>query len=567
MLNYLKMSLFLLALVVFSIGCSKVESPTGVQNEQQSKAEWTNAPLPGPIADASNKTFNEALEKAREQAGIKLNPKSGDKTVDFNFDQTYSSYSAEYGWLDIHVIDSDEIWGAGNQLQEVFLNATQLPGHIRQFSIVVPISQDNINTCYWNGGAVTLEYGYTDQTTGITGLKITFTMRNLTWVWNGWEYQEYPNSNFYFYRWIPGEQNYFPNMYQTNYAFIDNGGNSSAIGPYYMMVFGNEQAQTYSISGIAYYDQNGNGTQDNGETGIEGVGIDLSNGSSTTTAGDGSYSFADLGDGDYTVTAGDVAGKLHTTSATVNVTISGADGDANFGFDDIPTYNISGVAFFDVNGNGTQDDGEPGLGGQTVNLSGGGSTTTDGDGYYTFTELEAGNYTVSMSAISGFSSTTGLSSNVTLSDADGSANFGFAIDIGSFDGGSVNNAQGLGWWKENIRKAILGQTRGVQISAAALEALRASLSSFAYPALNYPNLTATYNALNYNGGNAASRLTQHFTASEYNYANGSLVNGDALATWALMVWGEFIVTNAGSYSNGYLNEVKAIFEGFNGGQI
>ncbi len=57
-------------------------------------------------------------------------------------------------------------------------------------------------------------------------------------------------------------------------------------------------------------------------------------------------------------------------------------------------YSISGVVFHDTNHNGTLDSGEAGLEGVTVSLSGGATYTTGSDGFYSFTNLTAGSYTV-----------------------------------------------------------------------------------------------------------------------------------------------------------------------------
>ncbi len=230
-----------------------------------------------------------------------------------------------------------------------------------------------------------------------------------------------------------------------------------------------------------------------------------------------------------------------------------------------PTYTLSGTAFLDMNGNGSQDGDEPGISGANVSLSDVGNTSTDSDGNYSFADVEEGTYTVSCGAIAGFSATTATSVEFELS-ADSDVDFGFAIDFDSF-GGSSANSHGMGWWKENIRKAVQGQNRGVQISAAALETLRASLSNFALAPLNFGSLADAYAALSYNGGNAASRLARHLTASEYNFANGAYLDGDQLLTWAFVVWGEYLVQNFGNYTNGELNAAKDLFEDYNEGQI
>ncbi len=77
--------------------------------------------------------------------------------------------------------------------------------------------------------------------------------------------------------------------------------------------------------------------------------------------------------------------------------------EVNFGNREIPTGEIQGSKWHDVDGNGIWDSGEPGLANWTIylddnqngQLDGGEvSTVTDADGNYVFTDLESGAYTV-----------------------------------------------------------------------------------------------------------------------------------------------------------------------------
>ena len=67
----------------------------------------------------------------------------------------------------------------------------------------------------------------------------------------------------------------------------------------------------------------------------------------------------------------------------------------------IPAYTISGMKFNDLDGDGTKDEGEPGLMGWTITLNGTGetqhheTTTTLEDGSYSFTDLTEGQYVAS----------------------------------------------------------------------------------------------------------------------------------------------------------------------------
>jgi hypothetical protein len=102
----------------------------------------------------------------------------------------------------------------------------------------------------------------------------------------------------------------------------------------------------------------------------------------------------------YTVTLIDSCGNTGTVNCSVTVTCNGQIGD---------------FVWYDVNGNGCQDAGEPGIPGVQVSLYSGAcgssgtliaTTTTDNTGHYLFSGLCAGTYQVAISAPSGYTATT-----------------------------------------------------------------------------------------------------------------------------------------------------------------
>jgi hypothetical protein len=119
------------------------------------------------------------------------------------------------------------------------------------------------------------------------------------------------------------------------------------------------------IQGVVFEDRNGNGEQDSGEPGVGGVAINRDDGPSATTSDDGSYRFSNVNAGAYTLFLSVPAGffPVGQTSRTVNVASGGA-GQANFSLQ--AQGAIQGVVYEDLNGNGRQDTGEPGIGGVTV---------------------------------------------------------------------------------------------------------------------------------------------------------------------------------------------------------
>jgi len=182
----------------------------------------------------------------------------------------------------------------------------------------------------------------------------------------------------------------------------------------------------YLIGDTIWYDENGNGIQDNGELGIPGVtvtaldanGQPIPGGTAVTNAA-GQYTFG-VEAGTFSVqvnasnfgVAGVLAGMASTTGGemqtdtvtTINVF------DYDFGYRG--TASVGDFVWNDLNSNGIQSTSfEPAVPGVTAQLLGSdgttvlASTTTDTNGYYSFTNLNAGTYYVQFS-LAGYTFTT-----------------------------------------------------------------------------------------------------------------------------------------------------------------
>jgi hypothetical protein len=79
-----------------------------------------------------------------------------------------------------------------------------------------------------------------------------------------------------------------------------------------------------------------------------------------------------------------------------------------------PLSGISGQKFYDLNNNGVRDPGEPALPGWTVHLSNGANAVTDVNGYYYFTNLVPGTYTVTEVARSDWTQTAPAGGSITV---------------------------------------------------------------------------------------------------------------------------------------------------------
>ncbi len=198
---------------------------------------------------------------------------------------------------------------------------------------------------------------------------------------------------------------------------------------------------TYSISGVAFVDANSNGTQESGEAGLANVSVSLTGGGSVLTDANGAYSFSGLTSGSYTVTAASVTGYTMSTSATANVTITSSSVTAVFGYVLIPpppTYSITGVVYFDVNGNAVRDLGENGASGITITLNGSTNAVTDANGAYSFGGLAPGTYSVTAVMPSNYATTTVGTANVTITAANVTVLFGVIETGGPLSTKSVN---------------------------------------------------------------------------------------------------------------------------------
>jgi len=236
-----------------------------------------------------------------------------------------------------------------------------------------------------------------------------------------------------------------------------------------------------TIGDFVWEDINGNGIQDIGEPGIEGINITLSgttgDGSlvslATSTDLNGKYSFSNLIPGHYLVylklPAGHVMtiaqqGNDHTIDSDsdngiVDNTVLLSDdfrNDIDFGL--LRYSTIINKVWHDLNANGIQDVGEPPLQGIEVSLTGttskgssfSKSTTTDAAGQYTFTELLPGNYTLQIIIPSDMFVTEKHQGNDPTKDSDfdnaGSASISIisgqmvtSVDAGLYQKGSIGD--------------------------------------------------------------------------------------------------------------------------------
>lgn len=201
------------------------------------------------------------------------------------------------------------------------------------------------------------------------------------------------------------------------------------------------------LGNYVWIDNNKDGIQDANEVGVAGITVSLfdnTNALIATTITDayGYYKFRPLGPGTYTVgftlptnyvfTVKDAGGNDETdsdvdvvTGKTGNYVLAASDSnmsaDAGIYFVQPSTARVGNYVWYDIDEDGVQDAGEKGISGVTVtlyNLAGDivATTITDADGFYTFTDVVPGTYTI------GFTTPPGLAITVNNGSIDNPGN-------------------------------------------------------------------------------------------------------------------------------------------------
>ena len=183
--------------------------------------------------------------------------------------------------------------------------------------------------------------------------------------------------------------------------------------------FGNYQLVTFA--GQVYNDLNGDGSNDGGtDPGLQGWTVNLLDASgnlvaTTTSAIDGTYSFANLGAGMYTIEEINQDGWYQTQPVnppgTYTVQAISSDNLSGLDFGNFQLVNVTGQVYNDLNSDGSNDGGtDPGLQGWTVillNSSGNtvATTTSDANGNYQFDNLFPATFTIEEVLQSGWTQT------------------------------------------------------------------------------------------------------------------------------------------------------------------
>jgi len=193
-------------------------------------------------------------------------------------------------------------------------------------------------------------------------------------------------------------------------------------------------AATGSVKGQVWRDNNGNGSRDSWEIGLDGwtVYADVNNNGrfdsgtdpATTTAGGGVYTLGNLpASQTHTIRSLDQSGYRRTTAAFLKASVLPGKSIAQQNFGHTPRVLVSGTVYLDVNGNHVRETSEAGAGGWNVYLDRNGNnrldlgeswTTTDAQGNYAIKDGMSGSFIVRLVAKPGFKATTTSAHPLTL---------------------------------------------------------------------------------------------------------------------------------------------------------
>jgi len=230
---------------------------------------------------------------------------------------------------------------------------------------------------------------------------------------------------------------------------------------------------------------------------------------------------------------------------------------------EVPKEVLSGYTFFDLDNDGVRDSDEPGIPGVTVTLDNEGTpiTVTSGaDGSYRFESLKPIEYSVSAASLTGFVRTSPEALSVTATKEN--VNFGYFIDYAWINGKTANGFT-IGYWKNNLDKAIAGKTNGIQVSRDTLLGYVSELSTFALSPLNVATLDAASKILSKTGSVPTDLLAKQLMASEFNFVNGAFIGGEELVTYFFLFQGEYMHKNSSLFSSTQILAQKNLYDAYN----
>jgi hypothetical protein len=205
--------------------------------------------------------------------------------------------------------------------------------------------------------------------------------------------------------------------------------------------------------------------------------------------------------------------------------------------------------FLDINKNGNRDAGEPVIPGVSVKLFrnnaqvGATVVSADPTGGYSF-NVSAGSYEVDTAEPAGLVPTNPPVQVTIASTSVKNVDLGLALDLAVI---SKLQAGGftIGYWKNNVEKAIAGKVGGTQVNAQKIAAYTTAIGTLALSPFTALTREAAVAIMASSSSAKTDLLAKQLLASEYNYENGGYIGGaqGATLTFAFVAWGEYVLLN------------------------
>ncbi len=349
-----------------------------------------------------------------------------------------------------------------------------------------------------------------------------------------------------------------------------------------------------SIGDLIWEDANGNGIQDSGEQALENVTITIqvqTNGgvinssnpsftfTTTSTGGSGlspNYSIGNIPPGStvtiqavsrfgYLLTTANQGGDQATDSNAVGSSLTLTTNDITIDFGLYRTTAIGNLVWYDVNGNGVRDTGEPGMPNVTIALRDAAgntitSTQTQGDGSYAFSNLAPGSYSLRLTIPAGYTTTNNGSGSISIDDDNDFRTDGTTVNfvitsgqaLGGVDAGlrGTGSVSGIAWFdtnENNVRDASeTDRVSGVRVTVTFTPTLLPALPQIIQVATD---TNGAYNVTNLPPGEVAVVFTNlaGYLPAQPNVGGDDTIDSDGPVVSFTLGAGQNAVVDMGYY--------------------
>jgi hypothetical protein len=120
------------------------------------------------------------------------------------------------------------------------------------------------------------------------------------------------------------------------------------------------------------------------------------------------------------------------------------------------------------------------------------------------------------------------------------------------------------FWKVQIDKCIKND-RSAEVSADKVNSYLKAIGSMCLSLFDRYSLKQSTGTMGAGSSEVRVQLAKQLLAAEFNFANGSYINGHRMLTYCFIQWGErtHSVTSCAKYSTSYCNTATAWFKAYN----